>query len=197
MAPVQYHEPPPQRSRPRLTPSSRRASDQDVVLPSVERESQPPAQKRKSLPYSAYEDHPPAAYEDHTGHAAKRLRPGHNAQHRYDAPPMISNQAQSAYNSGHDVYEVARPRAAPAEQIYNTMAPRRSPLRDPRSAYHEVVVPHSPRAYGPVHDRTPLHDRRVLPGMERDAMSGSAMRYETRAGPYTRDIASHGYHATR
>lgn len=197
MAPVQYQEPPPQRSRPGLTPSSRRASDQDIVLPSVERESQPPARKRKSLPYSAYENHPPTAYEDYTEHGAKRLRPGQDAQHRYDDLHMISNPAQSAYNSGNDVYEVARPRAAPADHIYNTMPPRLSPLRDARSLFHDGVVPHSPRACVPGHDRTSLHDRRVLPVMERDAMSGAPKRYETRAGPYPRDFANNGYHATR
>ncbi|KAL5422706.1 hypothetical protein PMIN07_012424 [Paraphaeosphaeria minitans] len=197
MGPVQYQEPPPQRSRPRLTPSSRRTSDQDMVLPSVEREPEPPAQKRKSLPYSAYEDYPPTAYEDYPGHTSKRLRPAQDVQPRHQGSHMISNQAQPAYNSGNDVYEVARPRAAPADHAYYPMPPRRSPLHDPRGAYREVVVPHSPRAYVPGCDGTPLHDRRVLPGNERGAMSGPATRYETRAGLYVRDSGSNGYYTTR
>ncbi|KAL5387128.1 hypothetical protein DPSP01_003738 [Paraphaeosphaeria sporulosa] len=130
MCPVQYQEPPPQRSRPRLTPSSRRASDQDVVLPSVEREPEPPAQKRKSLPYSAYEDYSPAAYEDYAGHTAKRPRPAQNVQPRHEGSHMISNQVQAAYDNGRDVYEMARPRAAPADHAYNPMPPRHSPPRE-------------------------------------------------------------------
>lgn len=197
MDPVQYQEPPAQRSRPRLTPSSRRASDQDVALPSVEREPEPPAQKRKSLPYSAYEDYSPTTYEEYPGHTAKRLRPAQDVQPRHAGSHLISNQAQPVYKSGRDVYEVARPHAIPADHAYNPMPPRYSPLRDSRGAYREVVAPHSPRAYVPGCDSTPLHDRRVLPAMERGAMSGLATRYDTRTGPYIRDSASNGYYTTR
>ncbi|KAF2451577.1 hypothetical protein P171DRAFT_8601 [Karstenula rhodostoma CBS 690.94] len=139
MGPVQYQEPPAQRSRPTLTPSSRRPSDQDVVLPSVEREFEVPVQKRKSLPYSAYEDFSPTAYEDYPGHTAKRLRPARDVQPRVEVSHLTSNQTQPVYNSGRDVYEVARPRAAPADHAYNPMHPRHSPLRDQRASIFDFM----------------------------------------------------------
>ena len=200
MDPAQYQELPSQRSRPRLTPSSRRASDQDVVLPSVERESEAPSQKRKSFPYPAREEYPATAYDaykNHPGHATKRPRPARVVQPHHEVSNLVSNQARPVYSSGRDVYEVARPRAGPADHAYDPLPPRHSPMRDTRGAYGEVVVSHSPRAYAPEYDRTSLHGRRVLPSMDRLAMSGPTARYETRDGPYVRDGASNGYYAPR
>lgn len=196
MDPIQYQELPPQRSRPRLTPSSRRASDQDIVLPSVERDPQAHAQKRKSFPYPTYEDYPVDVYEDFPGHAAKRLRPAHVAQ-SHDVSNLVSGQPSPVYNSGREVYEVARPRAEPADHAYHPVASRYSPKRDSRGAYQEMVVPHSPRAYVPGYDRSALHGRRVVPAMDRVALSGPTARYETRQGSYMRDGASNGYFAPR
>jgi hypothetical protein len=196
VGPVQYHELPPQRSRPRLTPSSRRASDQDVAVPSVEREPEAPAQKRKSLPYSAH-DYSTTAYEDYPGHAAKRPRPAQDVQARHEVTHLTSNQPHPVYNSGRGAYEVVRPRAAPSDHAYNPMPARHSPSRERRGLYREVIVPQSPRAYVPGYDTTPLHDRRVLPAMEHVALSGPATRYETRDGPYIREGASNGHYAVR
>jgi hypothetical protein len=196
MGPIQYQELPPQRSRPRLTTSSRRASDQDVVLPSVEREPEAPGQKRKSIPYSAHE-FPTTAHEDYPGHTAKRLRPAQDVQPRHEIPHLSSNQPHPVYNSGRDVYEVVRPHAAPSDYAYSPVPARHSPLRDRRGAYREVIVPQSPHPYVSGYDRAPLHDRRILPAMERVAMSGPATRYETRDGPYIREGVSNSHYAMR
>ncbi|KAJ4301526.1 hypothetical protein N0V90_003619 [Kalmusia sp. IMI 367209] len=181
-------------SRPRLTPGSRRASDQDLVLPSVEREPEPPVQKRKSIPTPVYEDYPPAVYEDYAEHATKRMRPTYDTLPRYEVVDLTSSSVRPVNSNGQDIYEVARPRAKPIDYEYIPVLPREPPSRETSGAYREVIVHASPRAYAPEYDRA--YDRRAVPTRDRAILNGPDTRYETRDGLYIRNSASHGYYAT-
>ena len=185
-----HHAAVPRHDRPRLTPSSRRASDQDVVLPSVEREPQASVQKRKSFPHRVYDDYPVAAFEEHSD---KRMRPAHDMHPRREVVDLTYSQPRPAYSHGRDMYEVARPHA-PAEYAYVPIPLPQSPRRDTRGAYREAVIPQSPRAYMPEIDRTRMaYDRRAVPAVDRVAMTGP-MTHAIRGSPHVSNSASNGYY---
>lgn len=143
-------------SRPRLTPSSRRASDQDVVLPSIEREPEIQTAKRKSFPAPMNEDH----YEQ----GAKRTRAAHGEQPPYEAIDLTSPR-RPVYDDGQGAYEAARPRlvSQPINREYVVVPSRRLPVHDASSGYREVHVREPSRVYDPAHEG--LYDRRgVQPG---------------------------------
>lgn len=186
-----HHATQSRHGRPKLTSSSRRASDQDVVLPSVEREPDASVQKRKSFPHPVYDDYPIAAFEEHS---AKRMRPAHDMHPRREVTDLTYSQPRPAYSHGRDVYEVARPRA-PAEFAYIPMSHRQSPPRDTRGAYREVVMPPSPRAYMPEIDRAHIaYDRRAVPAVDRLAMHGP-ITHEIQGSPRVINGAINGYYA--
>ena len=197
LKPLQHPKAFLQHSRPELTPSSRRASDQDVVLPSVEREAEPTVHKRKSFPHPMYEHRPDAVAEDYSERTIERMRPAHE-QSRRETFDLTSSQSRPVYSNGREVYEVARPYAAPPAYTYAPIPPRRSPVRNTRGAYREVDFPQSSRAYAPGFETVHMaHDRRVVPTLDRVALSGPVTRHEVRDGPYMRSGAGNGYYAAR
>jgi hypothetical protein len=150
-------------SRPVLAPSSRRASDQDLVLPSVEREPGAPSEtpldrhrrgeslnypdvqtpKRKSYPSSVY-----SPQEPYVEQVAKRLRPVFDEpyaqsrprmSHPYQPTNLPSSPMRPANGGQREVY------AASSSQPY-TLASARDP---PRAHVHEYGRPYSGRAIAP------------------------------------------------
>lgn len=179
--------------RPRLTPSSRRASDQDVILPSVEREPDSLIQKRKSLPHPMYEEYPDARTEELSERTAKRRRPVYETYSQREVDDLTYSPSRPVYSSGRGVYEVARPRAVPD---HVPVSARQAFMHDPR-VYREAVGPQSPRAYVSENDRVPvLPHRRLIPALDPVPLNRPPVQYEPRESPYMRSNANHGYYAT-
>ena len=150
-------------SRPVLAPSSRRASDQDLVLPSVEREPGAPSEtpldrhrrggsisyidtqapKRKSFPSSVY-----SPQEPYLEQAVKRLRPVYDEPYAQTRPRMAypsqptnlaSSPMRPANGGQRELY------AAPSNQVYASASARELP----RAHVHEYDRPYDGRAFAP------------------------------------------------
>jgi hypothetical protein len=158
-------------SRPVLAPSSRRASDQDLVLPSVEREpgvvSEVPlgerhrgdavnyhdiqTPKRQCFPLSIH-----SPQEQHFEQSAKRMRPAHDEPYAQFRP-----RVQPTYEPGNLTSSPSGQRelyARPNGQVY-TPAPAKA----------------SPRAHVPEYDR--LYGTRVLAPIEHSAARGDSAHF--------------------
>ncbi|KAF2682150.1 hypothetical protein K458DRAFT_72811 [Lentithecium fluviatile CBS 122367] len=170
-----------QPSRPVLAPSSRRASDQDVVLPSVERDPGVPPEatpherrrgdsvsyvdaqtpKRKSFPSSIY-----SLQERYPEQAAKRSRPVYDDSYTqalpraHDEPTNLTSSPMRPANGGQRDYY-----AGPSNQAY-VLAPARD----------------SPRGHIPEYDRP--SGIRVLAPIEYSASRKEPSRYPAESGRY-------------
>lgn len=177
--------------RPRLTPGSRRASDQDVVLPSVE-QPEHLSQKRKSIPSSLYRDDSSLTFDAYRDPTAKRMRPAYNAMP--EVVDLTSSPSRPVYHAGRDAYPAAGQRPHARGYEYVPVSPRGAPPGDARGPYREVVVLSSPRGQRPAYDGS--YEQRGAFALDGASMNEPARRYAPPAPLYMQNGYQQGHYPT-